>query len=173
MIIIKNAGKTEIEIIHTLAHHIWNISYKEIIPPQQLVYMLDMMYNAESLQYQIEDQKHTFIIVYQDDKPVGFAAFFPKHKISKTIFRLDKLYVLPDLHKKGLGKKLLDHIISIIKLHGASILELNVNRNNKAVAFYEKLGFKITSEVDVPIGKGYFMNDYVMQKSLTTFPPLP
>jgi ribosomal protein S18 acetylase RimI-like enzyme len=49
---------------------------------------------------------------------------------------------------------------------GASILELNVNRSNNAVTFYQKFGFTTTSEVDLPIGEGYFMNDYVMQKSL-------
>ncbi len=30
----------------------------------------------------------------------------------------------------------------------------------------KKLGFTTNSEVDLPIGQGYFMNDYVMQKEL-------
>lgn len=166
MISIKPAGINDIDTIQSLAHTIWPVCYKEMLSADQLNYMLDMMYSHESLQYQIEKQQHTFVIAYEDDKPVGFAAFYPKYNISPAIYRLDKIYVLPDLHKKGIGKKLVEHIIAEIKLLGASILELNVNRKNNAVSFYEKLGFIITKEVDVPIGKGYFMNDYVMQKDI-------
>lgn len=129
-------------------------------------YMLTMMYSIDSLQYQIEKQQHTFIIIFEDDKALGFAAYFPKYKISPAVYRLDKIYVLPDMHGKGIGKTLLDFIIADIKKSGASVLELNVNRKNKAISFYEKLGFTITKEVDLPIGEGFFMNDYVMQKPI-------
>jgi len=30
------------------------------------------------------------------------------------------------------------------------------------VIFYEKRGFTISEEVDIGIGEGYFMNDYIM-----------
>ena len=168
MITIKPAGINDIDVIHSLAHRTWRISYKEMISPGQMEYMLHMMYSHDSLQYQIEKQQHTFIIAYDDETPVGFAAYFPKYDISPAIYRLDKLYVLPDQHGKGTGKKLIDHIISNIKPLGAALLELTVNRNNKALSFYQKLGFTIIKEIDHPIGEGYFMNDYVMQKDLTS-----
>lgn len=173
MITIKPAGLQEIESIHSLAHRIWRVSYKDMISPEQMDYMLNMMYSHDSLQYQVEKQKHTFIIAcdegvpaYRTGRPVGFAAYFPKYDISPGIYRLDKLYVLPDQQGKGIGKKLIDHITSVIKPLGAALLELTVNRNNKALTFYQKLGFSIVSEIDQPIGEGFFMNDYVMQKEL-------
>jgi diamine N-acetyltransferase len=173
MITIRTAGLDDISVIHTLAHGTWRIAYKEMISPEQMEYMLDMMYSHESLQYQMEKQQHTFIVAYDDELPVGYAAYFPKYTISPAIYRLDKLYVLTDQHGKGIGKKLVDHIISVIKPQGAALLELTVNRNNLSLSFYQKLGFTIVGEIDHPIGEGYFMNDYVMQKSLTTFTPLP
>ena len=45
-------------------------------------------------------------------------------------------------------------------------LELNVNRNNPAIRFYVKLGFHIIDEVDIAIGSGFYMNDYIMLKDL-------
>ena len=45
-------------------------------------------------------------------------------------------------------------------------LSLNVNRFNSALTFYEKIGFKIIDEVNVDIGNGYFMEDYIMEKQL-------
>lgn len=165
-IIIRNAGINDIPVIYSLAHQIWPKTYAEILSAKQLEYMLTMMYSTESLQYQIEKQQHTFIIIYQDDKPIGFAAYFQKYKNSPALYKLDKIYVLPDLQEKGIGNKLLEFIISDTKLKGASVLELNVNRKNKAISFYEKSGFTIIKEVDVAIGEGYFMNDYVMQKTI-------
>ena len=48
---------------------------------------------------------------------------------------------------------------------GKHILELNVQRHNKAKNFYEKMGFSVAYEEDIPIGP-YWMNDYVMRKEL-------
>jgi diamine N-acetyltransferase len=166
MVTIRAADIKDVPTIHELAHRIWPDAYKDILSPEQLAYMLDMMYSYEALQYQIEKQKHEFFIALEDEQAVGFASISPKFKISESIYRLNKIYVLPEMQHKGIGQKLMAHIISLIKPRGAAILELNVNRNNKAMNFYERLGFKITKEEDLSIGNGYYMNDYVMQKEL-------
>ena len=59
----------------------------------------------------------------------------------------------------------MDAVINNIKASGGQVLELNVNRYNKALVFYEKMGFRTIREEDVPIGP-YWMNDYVMCKQL-------
>ena len=59
-----------------------------------------------------------------------------------------------------------DLILSDIRFHNATDLELNVNRYNKARQFYETIGFVVVKEEDIDIGSGYFMNDYVMNLSL-------
>ena len=113
----------------------------------------------------MEDLHHKFIIVYDDKLPAGFASYSLKLN-SKNIFRVHKIYILNELQGKGIGKYLLTKIIADVKPAGAKFLELNVNRNNKALEFYKKLGFKITSEEDIDIDNGYFMNDYVMNLKL-------
>lgn len=45
---------------------------------------------------------------------------------------------------------------------GPARIELNVNRYNNAVSFYEHLGMHKARTGDFPIGHGYFMNDYIM-----------
>ncbi len=56
--------------------------------------------------------------------------------------------------------------IEKVKALNAQILELDVNRDNKARLFYEKQGFVVYKEKDTDIGNGYMMNDYVMRKPL-------
>lgn len=166
MFCIKQAAEADIPVIQELAFVTWKIAYSEILSSEQLDYMLELIYSSESLSRQMNEQQHRFIIVYNDAEPVGFASYSPKEGKDASIYRLHKLYVLPGQQGKGTGKYLLDHIIKKIKLAGATILELNVNRHNKAMHFYEKEGFTIKCEEDIDIGNGYFMNDYVMELSI-------
>ena len=43
-----------------------------------------------------------------------------------------------------------------------AVIELNVNRNNPAINFYSRFGFKILRQGDFHIGNGFYMNDYIM-----------
>jgi Acetyltransferases len=79
------------------------------------------------------------------------------------IYKLHKIYVLPYNQGKGTGKFVITEIIRAISRKGGKGLQLNVNRNNKAKDFYEKMGFVVIREEDIDIGNGYFMNDYVME----------
>jgi len=165
MIVIKSAGINDLKIIRQLAYEIWPSAYGNILSQSQLTYMLDNIYSIASLQNQLSVLKHQFLIILENHVPVGFASFSP-HEDNKLIYHLNKIYVLPQQQGQNIGKRIIDHIIMEIKNGGATSLQLNVNRNNKAIAFYKKLGFEIIREEDIDIGEGYFMNDYVMEKKL-------
>ena len=166
MLRIKQAAESDIPVIQELATATWKIAYQEILSSAQLDYMLELIYSTNSLSQQLTKQRHKFIIVLNDEEPIGFASYSPKHENDPAIYRLHKIYILQNQQGKGTGKFILDHIIKEIKRYGTIILELNVNRHNKARHFYEKKGFTITGEADIDIGNGYFMNDYVMELSL-------
>lgn len=163
MIEIKQAGIKDLNMISKLAYDIWPSAYGSILGKDQLEYMLNMIYSISSLEHQFNILKHNFILVFDNEVPVGFASF-SSHEDS-AIFHLNKIYVLPDQQKKNIGKIMLQYVIEEIKIKGAASLQLNVNRNNKALHFYEKQGFKIIREEDIDIGSGYFMNDYIMELS--------
>lgn len=159
---IKAAALSDLPIIHDLARAIWPYAYGEILSVGQLDYMLDKIYSLTSLQNQFLRLQHNFVIALDDATPVGFASFSPKEGHS-SVYRLHKIYVLPQQQGSGTGKLLLEYIIAFSKENGATTLELNVNRYNKALYFYEKQGFTIAGEADIDIGAGYFMNDFIME----------
>lgn len=163
---IKKAAITDISIIRDLAYRIWPVAYKDMITAGQLKYMLELIYSDEALEKQLTVLKHWFIIVYENELPIGFASFSNKYTDDQTVYRLHKLYVLSNRQNKGTGRFLLNYIINEIKPSGAVTLELNVNRNNPALHFYTYLGFTISKEEDIDIGEGYFINDYVMELKL-------
>ncbi|HEX5154896.1 MAG TPA: GNAT family N-acetyltransferase [Parafilimonas sp.] len=161
-IIIRNATKNDITLINTLAKNIWPVTYSEILSPEQLTYMLDLIYSSAALQKQF-DAGHNFLIAEEYGQPVAFADY---GLLKDDIYKLHKIYVLPDQQGKGIGKLLIGHIIQKIKEQKAIALLLNVNRYNKAKSMYGRLGFTVIGEEDIDIGEGFFMNDYVMEKKL-------
>jgi len=159
---IRKASITDIPLIRDLTFRIWPQTYTGLLTPEQIEYMLGMMYSESSLEKQMNSGSQ-FIFVYDDEEPVGFAAYFSKEL---SIYKLDKIYILPSQQGKGTGRFVIDYIVDELKKKVASALQLQVKRDNKARFFYEKLGFKILHEINVDIGNGYFMNDYLMEKKL-------
>lgn len=161
-LVIRFADLDDIPTIGYLAQQIWPVTYGAILPEGQLDYMLDMNYSPESLNDQITKLHHRFLIAELDEDAVGYASFSASE--DEGVYKLHKIYVLPQTQGLGVGRALLDFVTEQILEEGASALRLNVNRYNKAKDFYEKQGFSVTKEVDIEIGNGFQMNDYVMEK---------
>ena len=154
----------DINTIGYIAQQVWPVAYKEILSKEQLSYMLNMFYSPESLKKQMLEDHHHFLVAELDEEPVGFASFGQIDE--STVFKLHKLYVMPQLQSQGVGKALVESVFEEIKELGGNELHLNVNRNNNALKFYQRMGFDILREEDINIGSGYFMNDYVLGKKL-------
>jgi ribosomal protein S18 acetylase RimI-like enzyme len=81
--------------------------------------------------------------------------------------KLHKLYLLPELHGRGLGSRLLEHCQDEARRQGARRLILAVNkRNARAIAAYRRNGFAVVESVVTDIGGGFVMDDYLMGKDL-------
>ncbi len=151
-------------VVREIAQITWPITYREILSSEQLDYMFEWMYNLETLQNQVEEGQ-LFYVLKENGKPLGFIGI-ELFSSKKNDLKIQKIYVLPDAQGKGVGKKLIEKAIEIAQEKGIEQVILNVNRFNKAVSFYQKLDFKITSEVNIDIGKGYLMEDYIMNYTI-------
>lgn len=160
---IKKAGTGDIELIRDITFRVWPQTYSSIISREQIDYMLELMYSPTSLQRQMIEESCQFIIVYEDGNPVGFASY---NEEEPARWKLNKIYVLPDQQGKGTGKFVIHYIIDEIKKQNADSLFLQVNRHNNAKIFYERLGFTEVDLINLDIGNGFFMNDYIMEKKL-------
>lgn len=158
---IRIASKIDIPIIQEIAYTTWPSTYGHILNKEQLNYMLDMMYSSSSLENQM-NQNITFFLAELNGEIVGFAS--TGREPMEGMFKLHKLYILPNIQTKGIGSALLEAVILFAKKNSGEQLVLQVNRNNSAVDFYKKKDFIILYEADFDIGNGYQMNDYVMGK---------
>ena len=156
---IRHATVSDIPALRDLVFKVWPQTYATILPQDKIDYMLELMYSEASLKKQMESGAD-FIFIDNDSEPVGYASY---QEMDPGIFKLHKLYVLPSQQGKGTGRYMVDYIIDKIKKQGATLLELQVNRGNRARFFYEKIGFTIREEIDLDIGQGFIMDDYIME----------
>ncbi|MES2267946.1 MAG: GNAT family N-acetyltransferase [Bacteroidota bacterium] len=164
MYLIREATVTDVDAILQIAHQTWWPTYEPLLGKEQVAYMLDELYTTEKIGKQITEKQQTFLLLTEDGQPVAFAAYSPRED-NAEIYKLHKLYCQPATQGKGYGKILINAVASKTLEACKHALELNVNRYNKAKTFYEKMGFEVIYEEDIPIGP-YWMNDYVMRKSL-------
>ena len=165
MLKINVASETDLSEIKRIAYETWPLTFGEILSPQQIEYMLEWMYSLPSLTEQIQEKGHVFILIKEEGESLGYVSYELNYKgIAKT--KIHKIYLLPASQGKGVGAALIRRVAEIATENQNTALILNVNRFNKAIGFYHKMGFRIINEIDIEIGLGYLMEDYVMEKEI-------
>jgi diamine N-acetyltransferase len=162
MYTIRQATPADTETIRTIANDTWWPTYGPILETEQIEYMLKEIYSPEKISSQLQSGEQTFLLLQEGSRTVAFAAYSPLED-QPDIYKLHKLYCLPETQGKGYGRILIDAVTDEVRKAGKHALHLNVNRHNKALSFYEKMGFAVIYEEDIAIGP-YWMNDYVMEK---------
>jgi diamine N-acetyltransferase len=156
----------QLPAISELAGVIWRACYPDIITRAQIDYMLARMYALDVLRDEICSQGIRYDILLVDGKTAGFASYGPATE--PGVMKLHKLYLLPEMHGRGLGSLLLKHCEAEARKLGAQRLILSVNkRNARAIAAYQRNGFVTADSVVTDIGGGFVMDDYIMAKDLS------
>ena len=158
---IFRATENDIPTIREIAERTWWPAYSPILSPDQIEYMLRTIYGTESMKRDMGGGAQIFLLLKDDEGPQAFASY-GRRADEPMVYKLHKLYVVPEKQEKGYGKALIKEITDRLQAEDIHALDLNVNRRNPALRFYEKKGFRIIREEDVPIGP-FWMNDYVMR----------
>ena len=161
MYTIRKATTDDCKLINELAQAAFPATYEKILSAEQIDYMMEWMYSLESLRRQMEEENHVYFIASLEGVPVGYVSVQPQ---GADVYHLQKIYVVPACQSKHAGRALFRQAMNYIKeVHPAPCrMELNVNRHNKALGFYEHMGMRKLREEDADIGGGFYMNDYIM-----------
>ncbi|MBP1221591.1 GNAT family N-acetyltransferase [Flavobacterium sp. 1355] len=165
MITISKATINDIKTIQEITYKTWPVTYGKILSEEQLVYMLDLIYSDEALTAQFQKNEQLFYLISDSESTIGFIGIEHHYK-NEAITKIHKIYLLPETQGKGIGKMVIDEIEKLALDNNSNTLSLNVNRFNSALGFYKKIGFEILEEVNIEIGNGYLMEDYVMVKAI-------
>ena len=158
---LKPAGEADLVTIAALAERIWWQAYPPIIGAAQVHYMLGRGYALPALRDALQEGTR-FALMRLGGCPLGFSAWRP---LDGEGF-IDKLYLLPALHGRGLGQWLIEATCRQIAVAGHDAAWLRVNRHNRAaIRAYRRAGFTIDASDCLSIGGGFVMDDYIMSRT--------
>ena len=166
---IRPARPPEYANIELIAHATWPSAYGDILTPEQIAYMLEMMYSPAAMAAQIADGQEFYVLEtvnprLHEKQIVGYVSHQFDYLPGTT--KIHKLYALPAMQGKGYGRQMVEHVTAQARAAGQDKVRLDVNYKNRAIGFYEKLGFRKTERHDTDIGNGYLMEDWVMEIEL-------
>jgi ribosomal protein S18 acetylase RimI-like enzyme len=152
----------ECEALAALAREIWEEWFTPIIGANQVAYMLEKFQSATAIWSQIQDGMRYFVVNHKQN-PVGYYAI----KKEETRLFLSKIYLKRSMRGIGAGAWMLSECAKKAKAENLSSIYLTVNKGNeKAIRFYERYQFKKMISLEKDIGRGFIMNDWLMEKSL-------
>ena len=122
-------------------------TYRDIVTPEQNEWMFEDMYSVQSLQQRQFDAGHLFYILYLRGEAVGYISLEQMEQM--FIF---KNYMLGALTALDWGaSSSTTPVPKQRRCVGNCRLSLEVNRANRAVEFYQKMGFSVERELDTKI----------------------
>jgi GNAT superfamily N-acetyltransferase len=91
-------------------------------------------------------------VLEQEGTIVGFSAILPREDGDTE---LDALFVEPDIQRRGIGRRLIEHCASVARSSGSR--SLHVIGNAHAKEFYLSCGFEILGPFETRFGSGLLM----------------
>lgn len=134
------------------------INLEEVIPLRHRI--LRKNKPISTCYFQEDNRKGTFHLgAFEFNKLVGVATFIPhyteNHKLKD--FQLRGMAVEETHQGKGIGRKIIEYVLPLLKAQNATILWCNARES--AYVFYQKMGFEIIGDAfDIPsVGIHYKM----------------
>ncbi|MCI5780045.1 MAG: GNAT family N-acetyltransferase [Lentisphaeria bacterium] len=153
----------QLSMVETLAWKIFPKTYEELIPAEQIPYMMRRMYDQTVLRREFAEGIK-FAVIWDGATPIGYLSWHMADGSDGKAMRLEKLYLDFAYHGRSIGNLALRFVIDAAMRSGASFLSLNVHKRNlRAQRAYRRAGFFRWREEKEPVGNGFFKDDYVMR----------
>ncbi len=140
----------------------WNTIYLEDFPDQELLNMIDHAYGTVLHSFSKKVQKQIITVDKVEIRPIRpeeyplledflYDAIFlqdgvkepPGEIVNQPEFAIS---VKKEFRQQGIGSKLMQEMIVLLKSKGYEKVSLSVNKDNYAYRMYQKLGFQVIRE---------------------------
>jgi ribosomal protein S18 acetylase RimI-like enzyme len=170
--VVRKAQLADAASIAELGAHIFTITFGHSVQPHELQMFLDESYTIEAITKDIEDENRDVIVCAGPKGEVLGFAYLTRGSSEPCLddvpdkVELQRIYVHPSAHGKGVGQLLADTIQKMAREQGFKNIWLGVWQENfRAIKAYQKWGFKEVGEHDFVVGT-VVQTDHVMLKAL-------
>ncbi len=150
------------------------ITYKDSFSsentPENMESYLNTSFNKNKLKKELIDNNSEFYFSKFKDETSGYLKVnFGNSQTDikdKNGMELERIYVLKKFQGKKIGQSLMNQTIQIAEKRNVEYLWLGVwEKNSRAIAFYEKNGFKIIGTHPFKMGNE-IQTDYIMKRNI-------
>ena len=166
-VIIQKATEKDIPQLAVMGRKAFYVAHKDAITGDIMENYLAYSFNEEQLLKEIKNPDFEYHVLYYKGKLVGYSKVILNTKNEnikeKNVTKMERLYLSEEHHGLGLGKQLFDFNINLIKENNQIGTWLYVwIKNDKALKFYKKTGFKNIADYDFPVSETETRPNYVM-----------
>lgn len=163
-IVYKKAETSDAYDVAYIAAYSWKETYEGLLPDD---YLNDRVNNIEE---RLEGTKNfiskydgNYVIVRDDDKPVGILAYRKSNDEKyKDYGYLEAIYVLKDYQGYGIGKELFKMAIEDFISMGYNKMYLECMKGNSTLSFYEKYDGRVVDTINYNIRDDINPETYIM-----------
>jgi diamine N-acetyltransferase len=138
-------------------------------PEEDLENYISQNFTEANFLAEIQNPLNDYHLLIVENKIVGYSKIRLNHSIEgydQNITKLERIYLLEEVHGSGLGKVFFDFNVSISKDAGQKGIWLYVwVDNHRAIKFYNKMGFEIVGSYDFAISKTHSNPNHQMYLS--------
>lgn len=130
----------------------------------------DSAFTAEKIRNELNNPDSRFYFIYSNNTPAGYLKVNVDSAQSEPMghdsLEVERIYILQKYHKQGLGKELLNLSYDIARELNKNKIWLGVwEKNENAIGFYKKQGFKKTGSHSFFMGDDE-QTDFIAEKIL-------
>ncbi|GCF94886.1 N-acetyltransferase [Enterococcus florum] len=160
----------EAEILQALSIRIFTETFSAQNTPENMTAYLTEAYQLEKLQNELQNPNSSFFFIYSDQVLAGYLKVNINEAQTETIadnaLEIERIYVDHALNGQGLGQALMKKAEEVAREKGREAIWLGVwEKNTRALAFYQKQGFRQVSTHSFLMGDDE-QTDLIMKKEL-------
>jgi diamine N-acetyltransferase len=166
---IRIATEKDAELLADLSRKTFYDAYAGDNSTADMDKFMSEIFTKERLMEEPSMHGNFFFLAYSNDEVAGYVRIRDKNpdgESNYSAFEIARLYAVQQMIGKGIGSSLMQTCIDLAKEKNKKFLWLAVwKKNQRAIDFYEKWGFKKFGEQDFPLGND-LQSDWLMKKEL-------
>jgi diamine N-acetyltransferase len=167
---IRMAGPQDAVLIADMSRRTFFDTFAEYNTPEDMDHFMNEVFTREELKKEVYDPANIFIIAFEEDQPLGYVRM--REGEAQDVFageptlEIARIYNEKAAIGRGVGSALMKACVDLAIARGKKWLWLGVwEKNDRAIAFYSKLGFEKYDTHDFVLGKDV-QTDWLMKKQL-------
>lgn len=167
---ITKCSREDLQKLQKISIDTFHDTFKDQNTPENMQAYLAKAFHSEQLERELANPSSDIYFVYFNDEVAGYLKVnvndAQSEKMGEEFLEIERIYIRNQFQNHGLGKHLLNKAIEIAINKNKSKVWLGVwEKNRKAIAFYNKMGFIQTGAHTFYMGDEE-QTDFIMSKTL-------